>query len=198
MLDNLTASTLVEIVATAANLAYIVLLIRERILCWSFGIAGSLLSVWLFLDARLYSEALLYLFYAVMGVWGWLRWHRRLEENDNPVIVWRLQSHARAIALGCTCALGLGLSAQTFTDAQRPFFDAFTTAFSFIATYMEITRVLEGWVYWFLLNLASIWLYQDRNLDIYAALIGVYSVLSVVGFISWRRSLLLQRAAASV
>ncbi|MEZ5567938.1 MAG: nicotinamide riboside transporter PnuC [Halioglobus sp.] len=198
MLDNLTAALLVEITATAANLAYIVLLIRERILCWSFGIAGSLLSVWLFLDARLYSEALLYLFYAVMGVWGWLRWHRRLEQDDNPVIVWRLQTHARAIALGCTCALGLGLSAQAFTDAQRPFFDAFTTAFSFIATYMEITRVLEGWVYWFLLNLASIWLYQDRNLDIYAALIGVYSVLSIVGFISWRRSLLLQRVAASV
>lgn len=197
MFDNLTVALLVEIVATVANLAYIVLLIRERILCWSFGIAGSLLSVWLFIDARLYSEALLYLFYAAMGVWGWLRWHRREEQDDNPVILWRLQSHVRAIALGCSCALGLGLAAQTFSDAQRPFFDAFTTAFSFIATYMEITRVLEGWVYWFFLNLASIWLYQDRNLDIYAALIGVYSVLSVVGFISWRRSLLLQRLGAA-
>ena len=56
--------------------------------------------------------------------------------------------------------------------------------------------MLEGWVYWFLLNLASIWLYQNRNLDIYAALIALYSVLSVVGFVSWRRSLLAQRAEA--
>tara|TARA_R110000823_G_scaffold130015_12_gene257945 strand:- start:66326 stop:66922 length:597 start_codon:yes stop_codon:yes gene_type:complete len=196
MPDSISGSLLLEMAATAANLAYIVLLIRERILCWSFGILGSLLSVWLFMDARLYSEALLYVFYAVMGVWGWLRWQRKLEQDDNPVIVWHLQAHVRAIALGCACALGLGLAAQSFTDAQRPFFDAFTTAFSFIATYMEIARVLEGWVYWFLLNLASIWLYQNRNLDIYAALIALYSVLSVVGFVSWRRSLLAQRAEA--
>jgi len=196
MPDNIPASLLLEMAATAANLAYIVLLIRERILCWFFGIVGSALSVWLFISAKLYSEALLYVFYAMMGVWGWLRWHRRLEECDNPVIVWHLRAHAIALGVGCACALGLGLAAQNFTDAQRPFFDAFTTAFSFIATYMEIARVLEGWVYWFLLNLASIWLYQDRDLDIYAALIALYSVLSIVGFVSWRRSLLAQRGEA--
>ena len=67
-------------------------------------------------------------------------------------------------------------------------FDAFTTTFSFIATYMEITKVLEAWGYWLILNLASIWLYQDRNLDIYALLIGIYSIMSVWGFITWQKA----------
>ena len=74
MTGELSTALIVEILATAANLVFIVLLIREKILCWPFGIVGSLLSIYLFVDARLYSEAVLYLFYALMGGWGWLRW----------------------------------------------------------------------------------------------------------------------------
>jgi nicotinamide mononucleotide transporter len=186
------AMTMVEILATVASLAYIILLIREKIACWSFGIVGSLLSIYLFIDARLYSEAVLYLFYAGMGVWGWMRWHRMLENNDNPVTRWRLEYHVRAIVIASIVALGLGYSVQSYTDAERPLFDAFTTIFSFLGTYLEITKVMEAWIYWLILNLASVWLYHDRSLDIYAALIGLYSVLSIWGFISWRKTYLLQ------
>jgi nicotinamide mononucleotide transporter len=178
----------IEILATSANLAYLVFLIREKVICWSFGIFGSLLSVYLFIDARLYSEALLYVFYAVMGCWGWLRWHRRLEQGDNPVIRWHIAAHLKACGLACLAAVGLGLGAQSLSDAERPFFDAFTTSFSFFATYLEIAKVLEAWGYWFILNVASIWLYHDRQLDIYAALIAIYSVLSILGFIQWRQT----------
>lgn len=188
MTDNLSTALLVEILATTANLVFIILLIREKILCWVFGIAGSALSIYLFIDARLYSEAFLYLFYALMGVWGWIRWHRQAGENNNPVIRWTLQRHTRILLITCAIALGLGYSVQFFTDAERPLFDAFTTSFSFVATYMEIAKVLEAWVYWFVINLASIWLYHDRNLDIYAVLIGLYSVMSIWGFITWQKS----------
>ena len=188
MTGELSAALVIEILATSANLVFIILLIREKILCWPFGIAGSLLSIYLFIDARLYSEAFLYLFYALMGVWGWLRWHRQLEENNNPIIRWDLSRHLRILLVGSALALGLGVSVQFFSDAERPLFDAFTTTFSFIATYMEITKVLEAWGYWLILNLASIWLYQDRSLDIYALLIGIYSIMSVWGFITWQKA----------
>jgi nicotinamide mononucleotide transporter len=192
MIAALSTATVVEILATAASLVYIILLIREKIACWAFGIVGSLLSIYLFVDARLYSESVLYLFYAVMGVWGWVHWHKRTIHDDNPVIRWRLQYHIAAIVISCIVALGLGYSVQFYTDAERPLFDAFTTIFSFLGTYLEITKVMEAWLYWIILNVASIWLYHDRDLDIYAALIGLYSVLSVWGFISWRRTYLAQ------
>jgi len=188
MTGELSAALVIEILATTANLIFIILLIREKILCWPFGIVGSLLSIYLFIDARLYSEAFLYLFYALMGVWGWLRWHRQLEENNNPIIRWDISRHLRILLVGSAVALGLGVSVQFFSDAERPLFDAFTTTFSFIATYMEITKVLEAWGYWLVLNLASIWLYHDRNLDIYALLIGIYSIMSVWGFVTWQRA----------
>jgi nicotinamide mononucleotide transporter len=197
MADQLSPALIVEILATAANLAYIILLIREKIACWVFGIAGSLLSIYLFIDVRLYSEAFLYFFYAVMGIWGWLRWHRRIEQESNPVIRWRLNYHLRAIVIAGVIALGWGYTVQFYSDAERPVFDAFTTVFSFLGTYLEVAKVLEAWLYWLLINLASVWLYHDRSLDIYAALIGLYSVLSVWGFLSWRKSFRAQRATAA-
>jgi len=188
MTGELSTALIVEILATAANAIFIVLLIREKILCWAFGIAGSVLSIYLFVNARLYSEAFLYLFYTLMGCWGWIRWHKQLEEDNNPVIIWNINLHTRVVLITCAVALGLGYSVQLFTDAERPFFDAFTTAFSFVATYMEVTKVLEAWIYWIVINLASVWLYHDRSLDIYAVLIGFYSILSVWGFISWQKT----------
>lgn len=184
----LSTPLVIEILATSANLVFVILLIREKILCWPFGIAGSLLSIYLFIDARLYSEAFLYLFYVVFGIWGWTRWHRREEDDNNPVDRWRWFIHLAAI-IGCSAlALSLGYSVAHFTDAERPFFDAFTTLFSFLATYLEVAKVLEAWVYWIVINVASIWLYQDRSLDIYALLIGLYAVLSVWGYYSWRKA----------
>lgn len=197
MVNNLSPALLLEILATGANLVYVVLLIKEKIACWAFGIVGSLLSIYLFIDARLYSEAFLYLFYALLGVWGWMRWHRQNEQNSNPVIRWRIEAHLRAIAIACVIAIGLGYTVQFYTNAERPLFDAFTTVFSFLGTYLEITKVLEAWLYWLLINLASVWLYHDRSLDIYAVLIGFYSILSVWGFLRWRKSYREQLALAA-
>jgi len=197
MADLLSPALIIEILATCANLVYIVLLIREKIACWAFGIVGCLLSIYLFIDVHLYSEAFLYFFYSIMGVWGWLRWHRNMAHDNNPVRRWRIDYHLRAIVIACVIALGWGYTVQFYSDAERPVFDAFTTVFSFLGTYLEVTKVLEAWLYWLLINLASVWLYHDRSLDIYAVLIGFYSVLSVWGFLRWRNTFRAQLATTS-
>ena len=182
------ANLIIEVMATGASLLYIVLLIRERVSCWPFGIAGSLLSIYLFIDTRLYSEAILYAFYVGMGIWGWARWSARAGAGSHPVI--RLSTMGNAVLIAASLAFGLTLGhlLATFTDAERPLIDAMTTSFSFAATFLEVRKTLDAWVYWMVINAVTIWLYQDRALDIYAALMGIYAVLSVVGFVRWRQA----------
>ena len=191
------ANTIMEIAATGAGLLYIVLLIRERVSCWPFGIAGSLLSIYLFIDTRLYSEAILYAWYVGMGVWGWLRWSARANAGSHPVT--RLSAAGNAALIAASLAFGaiLGHLLNTFTDAERPLIDAMTTSFSFAATFLEVRKVLDAWLYWILINCVTIWLYQDRALDIYAALMGVYAVLSVLGLVRWLRTYRNQRSASA-
>ena len=182
------ANTIIELMATGASLLYIVLLIRERVSCWPFGIAGSLLSIYLFIDTRLYSEAILYAFYVGMGIWGWARWSARANAGSHPVIRLSAVGNAALIAVSLAFGLTLGHLLATFTDAERPLIDAMTTSFSFAATFLEVRKTLDAWVYWMVINGVTIWLYQDRALDIYAALMVIYTVLSVVGFIRWLRT----------
>lgn len=188
MPNGLSIALLLEIIATGANLLYVILLIRERITCWVFGMIGSLLSVLLFIEAKLYSESVLYLFYAIMALWGWLQWHRRQAQDDNPVIRWPLTRHLQATVVAALLALGLGFGLHVYTDAERPVFDALTTVFSFLGTYLQITKVLESWLYWIAINIASVWLYLDSGLTIYAVLMGFYALLSVSGYLQWQRS----------
>ena len=180
-------NTIIEVAATAASLVYIVQLIREKVICWPFGIAGSLLSIYLFIDTRLYSEAILYTWYVAMGIWGWVRWTAREQAGDNPVVTLSLAGNALLTAVCLLSGLLLGHLLATHTSAERPLIDALTTTFSFAATFLEVRKVLHAWLYWIVINLVTVWLYQDRALDIYAGLIGVYSVLSVVGFVRWLR-----------
>lgn len=181
-------ATIIEILATLMGLAYVILLIQEKIICWPFGIAGSLLSIYLFIDSKLYSEAILYSYYVAMGAWGWLRWQRRDAAHHNPIVHYAPSAHLLLIVLTSAGALLLGTFFASYSDAQRPYIDAFTTCFSFAATYMEVKKILETWWYWIVINATSIWLYQDRALDIYAALIGLYAVLSVLGLLRWRQA----------
>lgn len=194
--STMAINTWIEIFATLAGLIYIVFLIREKVICWPFGIAGSLLSIYLFIDGKLYSEAFLYFYYVLMGVWGWVRWSKREAAHENPVVRYGLPAHGIIVLVSTLGAVALGTFFSTYTDAQRPYIDAFTTMFSFAATYMEVKKVLETWIYWIVLNIASIWLYMDRSLDIYAALICVYAVLSVWGLIQWRRAYQAQGVAS--
>ena len=178
----------IEIMATFSSLLFIILLIRENIICWPFGILGSLLSIYLFIDAKLYSESVLYTYYVAMGIYGWIRWQQRQNQDNNPIVKGSLTYHLATIAICCALAGTMGYGFDNYTDAERPYIDAFTTIFSFAATLMEVRKVLETWVYWLLINFVSIWLYQDRDLDIYAALTGVYTFLSVYGFIVWQKA----------
>ncbi len=189
------ANTLLEVFATGASLIYIVLLIRERVSCWPFGIAGSLLSIYLFIDTRLYSEAILYAFYVGMGVWGWVRWSARDRTSSHPVVRLSATGNAALITLSLAFGLTLGQLLAVFTDAERPLIDAMTTSFSFAATFLQVRKALDAWIYWMLINLTTIWFYQDRELVIYATLMVIYTVLSVVGFVRWLRTYLSQQAA---
>lgn len=177
-----------ELVSVALNFTYLILLLRQNIWCWPFGIAGSLTSIILFLDVQLYSEAILYAFYALAGFYGWTQWKRITTSKSTTYLQTKsFQFHGILLAIGAVGTLLLGSFFYKNTEAKVPFADAFSTSFSFVATYLEAQKVVEGWLYWIVLNLFSVGLYYSRNYQLYAVLMVVYTVLSVYGYVSWRK-----------
>lgn len=182
---------LLEIAAVLLSLAYVVLLMREKVWCWPVGILSSCLSIGLFVNSGLFSEAILYLYYVGMGVYGWTVWARPSGEKL-PIAQLSLREHLYAVMTGAAGGLGLGftfqqLAAHTalFSNASMTYPDGFSTAFAFVATYLQVRKALYSWAYWIVLNAFSVYLYGAKGLYVYAALMVVYTLISISGQWNW-------------
>lgn len=180
---------MLEIFAVVNGLIFIILLIRQNIWCWLFGILSSVSSIILFFNTKLYSESILYFYYVLIGIYGFITWRKRDAQNKSVQTVGTLY-HIIVVTLGVVLSYLLGLFFSTQTDAERSYADATTTIFSFIASYMEAHKILSTWILWILINAFSIWLYHDRGLLLYAGLMVIYFLLSIFGFLSWKKSLI--------
>ena len=69
------------------------------------------------------------------------------------------------------------LVATHVPDAALPFADAFTTWAGVLTTFLVVWKVLENWVYWFVIDSISIFLYIDRGLYLTALLFAAYVVI---------------------
>lgn len=190
-----------EIAAVGFGLLYLVLAIRQNIWCWPAALLGVLLSLVLFYEARLYMESALQLFYAAMAFYGWQQWragrrdHRARAADGLPVAVWSARQHALAIGgtLLASAVLGWFLAK---TDAAFPYLDSFTSVGAIVTTYMVAKKILENWIYWFVIDGIGVYLHTARGLYLYAALFVLYLFMVVAGFMRWRRDWRAQAAHA--
>lgn len=181
------AASLTETAAVALAVVYLLLAVRQSLLCWFAALVSSLLYTGLFFEARLYMEAVLQVFYAAMAVYGWYQWRYGGERRAGVRIsVWPLRRHAAALAgvAGFSALAGWGLA---HTNAAFPYADSFTTVAAVLTTYMVACKILENWVYWFVIDSVSVYLYAQRELYLTALLFVLYLVLVVVGFGAWWR-----------
>jgi nicotinamide mononucleotide transporter len=185
---------ILEISSVILNLLFIYFLMEEKRICWWFGIAGSILSGILFFRLNLYSEAILFAFYVLIGLYGWLVW----KQKSNRFLIRELKTvqHAMLLAIGTLGFFILGRAMDSL-KADKAYFDAFSTVFGIIASFLEIYKIRSAWIYWILLNLFSTWLYASKAVWIYAGLMLLYSYLSLVGFIDWNQKFSSQKKVTS-
>ncbi|MFS8617305.1 MAG: nicotinamide riboside transporter PnuC [Solitalea sp.] len=186
---------ILEIAGVVCGILYLLLIIRENIWCWLFGILSSAITVFIYIEFKLYLEAGLNVFYVLAGIYGWVFWAtHRTSDRKTPVTTWLPRSHVIAISASLLLTLGIGQLMETHTDSPRPFVDAGLTVFAFVATYMEARKVLSAWHYWFVINGISIWLHADRELYFYAGLSVFYTLLCIKGYREWKKSYVAQTA----
>lgn len=178
-----------ELLAVVLAVGYLLLAIRENIWCWLCAGISTAIYVVLFAGAKLYMESLLNAFYFAMAAYGWWCWrHGAVDGADRPVTIWPLRSHVYAIGGILTLSLGTGFSLDRLTDAAFPYVDSLTTFASFWATFLVARKVLENWWYWLVIDIVSIFIYWNRDLQLTAALFLLYVIMIPFGLVAWTRS----------
>lgn len=184
-------TSLLEWIAVLSSLFYIVFIARKNSRAWFFALVGSSIYVYLCFISQFYLETILQLFYVSMAIIGWLLWNKK-QEIPFKIIQWKGKQHMVNILISSIITLLLGNFFQVYTDQALPYLDAFTTVFSISATFMVAYKVLENWLYWIVIDIASMPLYAYRDLNLTVALFGIYTIVAIVGFVRWRRTFKLQ------
>ncbi len=177
-----------ELLACVLALAMVGCNMREIHWAWPLAITSSLLYWALFWRSKLYAEAMLQIFFAVLALWGWWQWLRGRRAAQRLRVAW-LSRPARYAALAAVALLwpAIALFLQHFTDSDVPWPDAFVSAASLVGQYLLGRKYIENWLVWLLVNLFSVALFAYKNLWLTMLLYAFFAVLSALGWRSWQR-----------
>ena len=178
---------LLEIFAVIFAITYLILAVRQNILCWYAAFLSTAIYTFLYWDVSLYMESILNVYYLLMAIYGWVNWNNKKDQIDLPIMEWSINKHFISILIILFFTLVSGFLLNN-TEAARPYLDSFTTWGSVFTTYMVTQKILSNWLYWFVINGVGIFLNIDKELYLTALLLLSYQVISIFGFINWRKS----------
>ncbi|MBC2607090.1 nicotinamide riboside transporter PnuC [Pelagicoccus albus] len=187
--------TLIEAIAVVFGLACVWLVVKESIWCWPAGLVQVSLYVYIFYQAKLYSDFGLHIFYVGMQFYGWYHWMYGGKDRDKAPI--EELSRNSILIWSAVCLLGSvawGWLMHRFTDAVVPYPDAFTTVTSLVAQWLMAKKKLQNWHFWIAVDIVAVAVYAYKELYLTSGLYAVFLVLCVMGVREWRAKLSAQAA----
>ena len=162
---------------------------RVHPLGWPLAILSSMLYALVFLDSRLYGQAVLQLLFVAMAAWGLWQWVRPATSQEPALQPRRAPRAVRRVAAWSVLLLWglLGSLMARLTDDPSPYADALPTAGSLVATWMLARQYRENWMLWLLVNLSSVVLFAWQGLWLTVGLYAVFAVMSAWGWWMWAR-----------
>lgn len=181
-----------EIIGTGLGIVGVWLMIRQNIWGWPVGLVQVAVYAWVFYGAKLYSDAILQVFFFAIQAYGWWHWLRNkhtASHSDLPVTRLRAEEIATWIAAGAVVSAGWGEFMRRTTDAALPHWDAFILVFSLIAQWLQARKVLECWTGWVVVNTVAIGVYWAKDLRLTSGLYLVFWLMALWGWRAWRRTM---------
>ena len=185
-LGEFNQNSLLELAAVILAIAYLLLAVRQNIACWYAAFMSTAIFLHVFWQVNLYMESGLQVYYLGMAVYGWWAWQRGGSEGKPglTVITWSPLHHLVVIGAVVVATFVSG-NLLSGTEQRLGYLDSFTTWGAVAATFMVTRKVLENWLYWIVIDSASLYLYFERELYFTMLLFLVYLVIIFFGLRSW-------------
>lgn len=177
-----------EISGVVTTVLGIWLTTRRLLVCWPITLAADILYLIVFYRARLFSDALLQLFFIVFTLYGWWHWWRGVrEEGEVRVALLNLRGWFAGLAAGAVGAALLG-GLMVRIGAALPHLDATLASYSLVASWWQARKHTANWWLWIVVDLVYIGEYVYKNLRLTALLYAALVALAVLGLRDWRRA----------
>jgi len=192
-----------EIAGFTATLLGIWLTTKRLLICWPVTLLADFLYFVVFYQARLFSDALLQVFFIAFTLYGWWHWWRGVrDEGEVRVSPLGWRSAIAALAAGAMGAVALSrlmlyLGAQLQVTIALPHLDATLASYSLVASWWQARKQIANWWLWIVVDLVYVGEYVYKDLWPTALLYLVLVGLAVLGWWDWRRAAKLQTACCT-
>lgn len=183
---------MLDILSTVVGIVYIVLEYRASIWLWFASIIMPLIDIVLYLEAGLYADFGMAIYYAVAAVYGFIVWRYGRKRGQKtagemPVTHYRRKLIIPSAAVFALAWIGIYGILVRFTDSDVPLTDSFVNALSIIGLWALARKYVEQWLIWIVVDAVCCALYAYKGIPFKAMLYGAYAVIAVFGYARWKR-----------
>ncbi|MCW8093137.1 nicotinamide riboside transporter PnuC [Alteromonas sp. ASW11-130] len=188
LLTQLADTSLLEWIAVILAIAYVLLAALESSWCWLCAFISTAIYTFLFWQVTLPFQSALNGFYMVMAVYGYYQW-KKGSKTEAKTGITRSSFHFHLTLVPCLLFVAYWLSqaAEGQFNSDFLWLDASIHLLSMATTFMVAHKILENWIYWFFINIASAYLYAQSGLVLTAILFVGYVGFSLFGYWQWRQ-----------
>jgi nicotinamide mononucleotide transporter len=185
---NYLAENWLEVVGVVTTLLGIWLTTRRLLVCWPVVLIADIVYLDVFYRARLFSDALLQMFFVAFTLYGWWHWWRGVQqEGEVRVEPLGLRGWLGGLAAGAVGAVALGwLMARI--GAALPHLDATLTSYSLVASWWQARKHIANWWLWIAVDVVYVGEYIYKGLDLTAVLYLLLVALAALGLWDWERA----------
>ncbi|HTW79402.1 MAG TPA: nicotinamide riboside transporter PnuC [Terracidiphilus sp.] len=188
------AANWLEIAGVVSTLLGIWLTTKRLLICWPVTLLADFIYLVVFYQARLFSDALLQIFFVAFTLYGWWHWWRGVrEEGEVRVVPLGVRSGIVAMAAGAAGAVVLSrlmlyLGSLLHVTIALPHLDATLASYSLVASWWQARKHIANWWLWVAVDLVYVGEYIYKDLWLTAPLYLMLVGLAVLGLLDWRKA----------
>jgi nicotinamide mononucleotide transporter len=187
--EQLVQTGILEWLAVGFGISEVLLAKKNNIWLYPTGIISIVLSMYLLVNAGLYAETLLNIYYLVMSVYGWIIWKKRGTKPALPISWSSCKELKIAILISAGGFIFLYLVLKHYTDSDVPLWDAFVSATAWAGMWLLARRKIENWIFLNISNIFAIPLMVHKKLPMFGVLTTILFIVAIFGFLDWKRTL---------
>ena len=197
---------LLEAVAAFFGLLSVFFSVKRNIWVYPTGIISTTIYVYILFNFGLLGDMLINVYYSIMSIYGWISWNKNTENQIISVDFakkkdWLVGLSLFVLSFIAVCGVyyfkpfidnhfsmnGVSLGFQQLDWAN--WLDIFTTSLFLIGMWFMAKRKVENWLFWIVGDLICIPMMLYKGLGITSLQYLVFTIMAVMGYQKWRKTL---------
>jgi nicotinamide mononucleotide transporter len=182
-----------EFFAVSLNITSVIYAKQNNILVYPTGLIGTGIFVYILFNFSLLGDMIINGYFFIMSIYGWYYWSRKKDEVlINNISRLEKKDYIQLIFLALGSLLFIYFIYYQFDkwNSWTAYVDTITTAIFFVAMWLMAKRKVESWIFWIIGDIITVPLYFYKGLTISSIQYLIFTVLAILGYLSWKKILL--------